>query len=124
MILATIFILLKKSKCCENKLGVCLQEILHSHRYKGSLHAKVVNSFLQVEMGYNWTFSKKAHEFEFSTMERVTRISWNFTFTLVIVSNLHHVDSLPQLENKKLVKKNYNKLNYRQTTLVQKASTL
>ncbi len=110
-----------------------------------------MNSFVQVEVDYNLTFSKKAHEFEFPAMEGVTHISWNFTSTLVIVSNLHHVDSLSQqkkqktceielstndssanhhvnslsqLKTKKLVKKNYNKLNYQQMTVVQKASTL
>jgi hypothetical protein len=114
----------KNLNIVKTKLRASLQEILHSHHSKGSLDAKIVNSFLQVEMDYNCTFSKKAREFAFSAMEGVTCISWNFTFTLVIVSNLHHVDSLPQLENKKLVIKNCNKLNYRQTTQVQKTSTL
>jgi len=64
-----------------------------------------VNSFVQVEVDYNLTFSKKAHEFEFPAMEGVTHISWNFTSTLVIVSNLHHVDSLSQQKKQKTCEK-------------------
>ncbi len=62
-------------KNLKTKLEASLQENLHSHRYKGSLDAKAVNSFVQVGMDYNWTFSKKAHKFEFLAMEGVTHIS-------------------------------------------------
>jgi hypothetical protein len=42
------------------KLMVSFQKKLHLCHYKESLHVKIVNSFLPIEMHYNWTFSKKA----------------------------------------------------------------
>jgi hypothetical protein len=47
-----------------------------------------VHSFLSVEMYYNWTFSKKAHESKFQPWEGQSTSFANLDFTLVIVSNL------------------------------------
>jgi hypothetical protein len=45
-------------------------------------------AFLLIEMYYNWTFSKKAHESEFQPWKGQCTSFANFDFTLVIVSKL------------------------------------
>jgi hypothetical protein len=67
--------------------------------FQGILIFESCESFLLVEMHYYWTFSKKAHEFEFQPRKGQPTSFVNFDFTLVIVNNLHHVNS-PMAEKK------------------------
>ncbi len=73
---------------------------------------KVVNSFLLVEF-YNQTFLKKAHNYECQPWKGQPTSLGNLNFTLVIVSNLHHV---PWMQNKTCEEK-------QEATLVAKVST-
>ncbi len=103
----------------KTKQGVVFQIKLHPLHYKGSSNVKIVNSFILFEMHYNWTFAKIVYDFEFQPWKTQPTSFGNFDPTFVIVSVFHD----PWLK-KTLVKKNNNKLNYQQTTLMQKLQHL
>ncbi len=98
------------------KLGAFLQEILHSCLYKDPHTWRLW--ILSYQLKCTMIEHSKKRSTNLISMEGSAHISWEFWFHIVIVSSVHHVDSLPCLEKKK------KKKSYQQTNKVQKTSTL
>jgi hypothetical protein len=82
------------------KLRASPQEILHSCQYKESSYVKILNSCLLIECTIIGHSQRKIHESKFQSWKGQLTFFENFDLTLVIVSNLHHVDSLSHLKRK------------------------
>jgi hypothetical protein len=83
------------------KLRASPQEILHSCHYKESSYVKILNSFLPIECTIIGHSQRKIHKSKFQSWKgQQLTFCENFDFTLVIVSNLDHVDSLSHLKRK------------------------
>jgi hypothetical protein len=111
-IILTIFcILFPKFECCENKIEGLLTRSF-SFLSLEEIFICEGCEFCPRWLQYNWTFSKKAHEFEFQPWKGQPTFLGNFILSLWI-----WVISIMQITFHGWKKVN-NKLNYQQTTLV------